>query len=175
MTDRYKVYTKIMKTLKQMVKLHHPGHVVTLAMMITGIVMSKKAQLSEMSSEIPGKSKDKSREMRLRRWVKHAGLDAELIYLPFAQQVLTALSGTELVLVMDGSLAGRGCMVLMVGVLYKKRALPIAWLVQYRLALSSRTEAEWLLGRSQGSDSLHAEHSARTKLCAGETVTGVSV
>jgi hypothetical protein len=34
-----------------------------------------------------------------------------------------------MVLAMDGSQAGRGCMVLMVGVLYKKRALPIAWLV----------------------------------------------
>jgi hypothetical protein len=129
MTDRYKVYTKVKKTMEKLVKLHHPGHVVTLAMMITGIVMSKKAQLSEMSSEIPGKAKDKSCEMRLRRWVKHDKLEAEMIYLPFAQQVLKALSGTELVLVMDGSQAGRGCMVLMVSVLYKKRALPIAWLV----------------------------------------------
>jgi hypothetical protein len=118
-----------MKTLKQMVTMHHPGHVITLAMMITGIVISKKAQLSEMSSEIPGNSQDKSREMRLRRWVKHEKLDAEMIYLPFAQQILTALSQTELVLVMDGSQVGRGCMVLMVGVLYKKRALPIGWLV----------------------------------------------
>lgn len=129
MTDRYKVYTKVKKTLKQFVSLHHPGHVVTLAMMITGIVMSKKAQLSEMSSEIPGKAKDKSTEMRLRRWVKHERLEADLIYLPFAQQVLRALGKTGLVLVMDGSQAGRNCMVLMVGVLYKKRALPIAWLV----------------------------------------------
>ena len=30
---------------------------------------------------------------------------------------------------MDGSQVGRGCMVLMVGVVYKKRTLPIAWLV----------------------------------------------
>lgn len=30
---------------------------------------------------------------------------------------------------MDGSQIGRGCMVLMVGVLYKKRALPITWVV----------------------------------------------
>ncbi|MCZ7552543.1 MAG: hypothetical protein M5U05_11135 [Anaerolineales bacterium] len=70
MTDRYKVYTKVLKTLKQMVKLHHPGHVVTLAMMITGIVLSKKAQLSEMSNEVPVQAKDKSIEMRMRRWVK---------------------------------------------------------------------------------------------------------
>jgi len=129
MTDRYKVYTKVLKTIKQFVTDQHPGHTITLAMMIAGIVMSKKAQLSEMSSEIPTAAKDKSTEMRLRRWVKHDGIDGEMIYLPFAQQILNALSERELVLVMDGSQAGRGCMVLMVGVVYKKRALPIAWLV----------------------------------------------
>jgi hypothetical protein len=129
MTDRYKVYTKVLKTIKQFVTDQHAGHTITLAMMIAGIVMSKKAQLSEMSSEIPSKAKDKSIEMRLRRWVKHDRIDGEMIYLPFAQQMLNVMSKQELVLVMDGSQAGRGCMVLMVGVVYKKRALPIAWLV----------------------------------------------
>ena len=129
MTDRYKVYTKVLKSIKAVVKDQHPGHTITLAMMITGIVLSKKAQLSEMSSEIPADVKDKSIEMRLRRWVKYDRIDGDLIYLPFAQQVLSALSNQELLLVMDGSQVGRGCMVLMVGVVYKKRTLPIAWLV----------------------------------------------
>jgi hypothetical protein len=127
MTDRQEVYTKVVKTLKQMLEIDHQGHLVTLAMMVTGIVISRNAQLSQMSSEIPGKAKDKSVEMRLRRWVKQEKIDADVIYMPFARQLLTALAGTPLVLVMDGSQAGRGCMVLMVGVLYKKRALPIAW------------------------------------------------
>jgi hypothetical protein len=129
MTDRHKVYTKVLKTLKGIMKLSHPGHVVTLAMMVTGIVVSRNAQLSVMSSETPIEAKEKSIEMRLRRWVKHAAIDADIIYLPFAQQILGALSSLPLVLVMDGSQVGRGCMVLMVGVLYKKRALPIAWVV----------------------------------------------
>jgi hypothetical protein len=128
MTDRYRVYTKVKKTLKDMLKLDHQGQVVTLAMMITGIVLSRKAQLSEMSSEIPTETKDKSVEMRMRRWVKNE-LDVEAVYLPFARQILEALRHLPLVLVMDGSQAGRGCMVLMVGVLYQRRALPIAWLV----------------------------------------------
>jgi hypothetical protein len=55
MTDRDKVYTKMKKTIKQMLKLDHQGQIVTLAMMITGIIMSRKAQLSTMSSEVPGK------------------------------------------------------------------------------------------------------------------------
>jgi hypothetical protein len=129
MTDRYKVYTKVLKSIKAIVKDHHPGHTITLAMMIAGIVLSKKAQLSEMSSEIPSEAKDKSIEMRLRRWVKHERIDGDLIYLPFAEEILSALSKQALLLVMDGSQVGRGCMVLMVGVVYKKRSLPIAWLV----------------------------------------------
>jgi hypothetical protein len=128
MTDRDKVYTKVKKVIKQMLKLDHQGQVVTLAMMISGIVMSRKAQLSTMSSEIPSKAKDQSIEMRMRRWVKD-DLDVEAVYMPFARQMLEALSQTPLVLVMDGSQAGRGCMVIMVGVLYQRRALPIAWLV----------------------------------------------
>ena len=59
MTDRYKVYTKVLKSIKEVVKDQHPGHTITLAMMITGIVLSKKAQLSEMSSEIPSAAKTK--------------------------------------------------------------------------------------------------------------------
>lgn len=38
--------------------------------------------------------------------------------MPFARQILASLANAPLVLVMDGSQAGRGCMVLMVGVLY---------------------------------------------------------
>lgn len=128
MTDRDKVYTKVKKTIKQMPKLDHQGQVVTLAMMIAGIVMSRKAQLSMMSSEVPSQTKEQSIEMRMRRWVKD-DLDVEAVYMPFARQILEALSHLQLVLVMDGSQAGRGCMVIMVGMLYQKRALPIAWLV----------------------------------------------
>jgi Transposase DDE domain len=102
---------------------------VTLAMMIAGIVTGRNAQLSAVSTEIAVAAKEKSVEMRLRRWVKRKQIDAEEVYMPFAKQILAALAEHGLVLVMDGSQAGRGCMVLMVGVLYRKRALPIAWIV----------------------------------------------
>lgn len=91
MTDRHRVYTKVKKILKQMLKMEHQGQVVTLAMMISGIVMSRNAQLSVMSSEIPVQAKEKSIEMRMRRWVKD-DLDVEAVYMPFARQILAALS-----------------------------------------------------------------------------------
>jgi hypothetical protein len=119
----------VRKTVQSLLKLHHPGHVLTLAMMITGIVLSKKAQLSEMAGEVPVPAKDKSVEMRMRRWVKHPELETEVIYLPFAVQILQALAHNLLTLVMDASAVGRSCQVLMIGVVYKKRALTLVWLV----------------------------------------------
>jgi hypothetical protein len=129
MTDHYRVYTKVLKTLKQMMGLAHQGHIQTLALMITGIVIGRNAQLSKISEEAPVEAKDKSTEMRLRRWVKNSEIDVDVMYMPFARQILEALSMSPLILVMDGSQVGRGCMVLMVCVVYKKRALPIAWVV----------------------------------------------
>jgi Transposase DDE domain len=43
---------------------------------------------------------------------------------------LTHLALETLVLVMDGSVVGRGCAALMIHVLYKGRALPLAWRVR---------------------------------------------
>jgi hypothetical protein len=50
-------------------------------------------------------------------------------FAPFAEVLLAGLAGRELVLVMDGSTVGRGCMALMVGVVYQRRVLPLAWIV----------------------------------------------
>ena len=49
--------------------------------------------------------------------------------MPFAQAVLAGLAHRPLALVMDGSVVGRGCMALMVGVVYQRRVLPLVWVV----------------------------------------------
>src|SRR4029453_2726262 len=48
----------------------------------------------------------------------------------YAESLLTHLALETLVLVMDGSGVGRGCVALMIHVLYKGRALPLAWRVR---------------------------------------------
>lgn len=129
MNDRRRVYNKVLKTLKQLMPTQKQGHVVTLAMMITGIVMGKKAQLGAISTEVPHPIKDKSIEKRMRRWVKNKRIAFEFYFMPFAIELLASLAHTPLVLAMDGSPVGRGCMVLMVGVVYHKRVLPLGWVV----------------------------------------------
>ena len=90
--------------------------------------MSKKAQLSVMSMEMPYPIKAESIEKWM-RFVKNPRIDVEAYYLPFAQALVQALASQPLVLAMGSSQVGRGCMVLMVGVIDKRCALPLVWIV----------------------------------------------
>jgi hypothetical protein len=129
MSDNKRVYRKVTSQLKKQMPTQSQGHVVTLAMMITGIVCGKKAQLGPMSNEVPDGNKDQSVERRLRRWVGNPRVSAETYFMPFAQAVLASLAHRPLALVMDGSVVGRGCMALMLGVVYQHRVLPLVWVV----------------------------------------------
>lgn len=100
MTDSMRVYTKVQQTLKDLMPTATQGHVVTLAMMVTGIVLGKKAQLSVMSEEVPADAKDKSIEKRMQRWVRNPRIDEMIYFMPFAQMILSGLSSAPLVLAM---------------------------------------------------------------------------
>jgi hypothetical protein len=129
MTDKMKVYTKVMQKLKKMMPTVPQNQMITIAMMVTGIVLGRKAQLSVMSLEIPHPAKPASLEKRFQRFVKNERFDVQVSYMPFAHLILSHLADKPLVLAMDGSTVGRGCMALMVGVIYHKRAIPLAWIV----------------------------------------------
>lgn len=129
MIDKMKVYTKVMQKLKKMMPTVPQNQVITIAMMVTGIVLGRKAQIGVMSLEIPHPAKPASLEKRFHRFVKNERFDVQVSYLPFAQLILSHLADKPLVLAIDGSTVGRGCMALRVGVIYHKRAIPLAWIV----------------------------------------------
>ena len=125
MSNQRRVLKNVLRGLKKMLPTAKQGHTISLAMLITGIVLGKTAQLSKISTEIPGPAKDSSIEKRLRRWVKHPNVTPEVYFIPFAKQLLAHLAtSTTLVLALDGSTLGRRGMVLMVGVVYQQRLLP---------------------------------------------------
>jgi hypothetical protein len=129
MSDKAKVYFKVYRTLKQMMSNSNLNHILVLSMMITGILMGKKAQLSEMSLHVPHPAKADSIAKRFQRFVKNERVDVQSYFMPFAQEILARLSHKTLYLALDASQVGRGCMVLMVAVVYNNRALPLVWLV----------------------------------------------
>lgn len=129
MTDKMKVYTKIMQTLKKMMPHIPQNQMVTVAMMVAGIVLGRKAQLSAISLEVPHPAKPASLEKRMQRFVKNEDFEVAVNYLPFAELILSHLADKPLVLAIDGSNVGRDCMAIVIGVIYKQRAIPLTWLV----------------------------------------------
>ena len=83
-----------------------------------------------MAGEQPNAGKEESRIMQLRRLLANEALDYSVYYLPFILIVLTSLAHQPLVLVIDGSVTGRGCVTLMVSLVYQQRALPLLWVTR---------------------------------------------
>ena len=132
MSDNHRRYCAIHEALTQLMphaKGHVARHLLTLTALICGIVGSKHTQLPAVATKIPGKAKRQSRITTLERWLKNKTVTFERFYVPYVQRLLASLPVGPLVLVMDASQVGRGCMALVVSVVYKKRALPLCWLI----------------------------------------------
>ena len=134
MSDNLRRYRAIRNALTQAYPTSPTGnfarHLQTLAALISGIVGSKSTQLPTLATKVPDGTKPESRVKRFARWIDNARILEEMYFLPYAEILLTHLALETLVLVMDGSVVGRGCAALMIHVIYKGRALPLAWRVR---------------------------------------------
>jgi len=99
----------------------------TLAAMITGIIIGKETQLPKIAANVPEPIKLPSTEKRFKRLIINEKVTEQTYFLPFIQSLLINLGLDEMVLAIDGSLAGRGCICLMASLIYKSRALPLAF------------------------------------------------
>ena len=130
MSDNLRRYRAIRQALTQCYpgepKGNQARHLNTLAAFISGIVGSKSSQLPSIATKIPDAAKPESRVKRLTRWLKNDGIEEGVYFLPYADILLSHLALETVVLVMDGSGVGDGCSALMIHVLYKGRALPLA-------------------------------------------------
>ena len=134
MSDSRRQYRAIKKAVKQLYPEEPKGnlarHLETLVFMISGIVGRKSCQLPQIASQVPGDVHPDSRTKQISRWLQNAQVTFDLYFLPFVQPLLESLAAVRpLVLIMDGSAVARGCVTLMVSVVYAHRAIPIGWLV----------------------------------------------
>ena len=78
---------------------------------------------------MPEEIKLPSTEKRFKRLIINENVTEQTYFLPFIQSVLINLGLEEMVLAIDGSLVGRGCICLMISLIYKRRALPLVFSV----------------------------------------------
>lgn len=134
MSDTYRRYRAIKQALMQFypspVSGHRERHFNTLVALICGLAGGQSAHLATIADHAPsGATAQESLIMRFRRWLKHDAQTLDGWFLPVAQALLTNLSHQPLLLAIDGSVVGRGCITLMVSVIYHGRALPLCWVV----------------------------------------------
>jgi hypothetical protein len=130
----FQTYRTIKRSLAQVLHTransHAEQHLNTLSLLICGIVGAQHVQFDKLASHAPIRGrKNESLITRFRRWVKHADIKAETLWLPFARAVLASLAHAPLTILLDGTTAGRGCMVLMASLVYHRRAIPLLWTV----------------------------------------------
>ncbi len=134
MSDSRRVDSAIKKTIMQLYPVKPQGnlarHLATLAFMVTGMVLAKSSQLPKIASKVARDVHPDSRVKQMSRWEQNAHITFSLYFLPFVQTIVTALAATRpLVLIMDGSAVARGCVTLMMSLVYAGRTLPLAWVV----------------------------------------------
>ena len=132
MNRNRRIYRCIMSNLLQLYPKRLTGrqvrHLNTLTAMMSGIVQSQACHLEKIARKQSDDLQVESRIKRFTRFNQNKQIDAQSYYMPFVQPLIQALATTgSITLAMDGSETGQGCMTLMVSLIYKKRALPIAW------------------------------------------------
>jgi hypothetical protein len=101
----------------------------TLATMITGILVGKETQLPKIALNVPEPIAAPSTEKRIKRLIINESVTEEAFFFPFIRTLLLKLGLDDLVIAVDGSVAGRGCICLMASLIYRNRALPLAFTV----------------------------------------------
>jgi hypothetical protein len=120
----------LMQTLQVRAGGHQEQHINTLALLICGIVGAQHVQFAQIADHAPLRGrKTESLITRFRRWVKHNTVTPEAVWLPFAKAVLASLAQAPLTIILDGTTAGRGCLVVMASVVYHGRAIPLLWTI----------------------------------------------
>ena len=128
------LYRKLREGLKKFYPVEPTGNAArrlnTLTAFVYGIIQSGRVNLPDVARQLPNAGKEHSKIKQLTRWLASKHITLDVHFLPFIDVVLQSFAGQSLVVAIDGSAVGRGCVSLMVSVVYKGRALPLLWLTR---------------------------------------------
>lgn len=103
-----------------------------LCLMVSSCIRQQSCGLQALSTaDKEPKTQIESRIKQAKRWLSSKWTDWESFFAPYIKLILLNIAKRgELVLVMDGSEMAGDCTVLMLSVLWKNHAIPLAWMVK---------------------------------------------
>ena len=129
MSNEVRLFRVVIRTINKFLPGMLEANRVTLAYLITGIIGSKEVKLREVANKVVYPGKETSLVERFRRFLQNENIVVKVEYNPFVELILSGLSQSQLVLAIDSTKVGGGCICLMVSIVYKSRALPLCWVV----------------------------------------------
>jgi len=121
-------YSKWQRMLSQLLPDNCESRLVNMSLLIVGIFTSGSVYLSVIARKVPLRVKKWSIVKRFERFLDNEAVDVERWYQPWAQWLMTSAScDGRLHLVVDTTKVSAHCRLLMIGVAYHRRTLPLIW------------------------------------------------
>lgn len=100
-----------------------------LALIVFGMVWSGSVTLLKIAQALPIAATDMSSEIRVRRWLKNRGVAVREVWQTLLPALLASQAGQAVVLVLDPTPQNARFSIRQLGVVCRKRVLPVAWRV----------------------------------------------
>jgi hypothetical protein len=145
------LYGTLQRLLLQLRPAERTTRIRNWSRLLVGLCLSRSVHLSRIANKIPTTTKATlpSATRRLSRLLDNAAIKVRAWYEPIARSLLerVARAGGEIRLIVDGSKVGFKHRLLMVGLAYRRRAIPVAWSwVRSEKGHSSSYKQQALLG-----------------------------
>ena len=129
MPNNLHTYHKTLQQLRQWLPQERVTRLRNMALLLLGLQLSGAIHLPLIVRKWPVAGKVPSLTNRLRRFLNNRHVSVRDWYHPLAQQLVNMYAGHEIRLVIDCTKVGFHHRMLMIGIAYKKRTLPLAWSV----------------------------------------------
>ena len=122
-----KLYHTWNQRLRQLMPGERKTRLQNMTWVLVGMYESCSVHLSKIAEKIPGSATLPSLTRRVMRFLDNPAVRVRTWYEPIAKDIIQHLANGEIRLIVDGSKVGFGHQLLMVGIAYRKRSIPLAW------------------------------------------------
>ena len=129
MSHNLRLYSKIKQQILQWLPDARITRVRNLALLIAGLCLERGIHLTEIVSAWPLPGRELSLVNRLRRFLSNDAVDVAAWYRPVARQILAVFADQQVRLMIDTTKVGFHHRLLMIGLAYRHRTLPLVWSV----------------------------------------------
>lgn len=129
MPNNLQLYHKVLRQLCQWLPEERITRHRNMALLVTGLYLSMTIHLSQITDSWHVSGKTVSLVNRLRRFLDNQQVSVGSWYQPLVRQLVATFAGKQLRLIIDCTKVGFNHRLLMVGLAYRKRTLPLAWSV----------------------------------------------